>query len=678
MGKKNKKSSITKAETVAPEETAAPEVTEGTGPAVSGRKLPRYLEDRRSLYVTFALAIAALLLYLRTTGFDFINLDDNHYIYENPVIPQGLTWESIKWAFTTFYFSNWHPLTWLSYLFDSSFLGPKPASFHLVNTIFHAANSALLFIVIRKLTDSVWKSAIVAAVFAFHPTHVESVAWISERKDALSTLFWFLATFFYIDYARNAGTKTRNYLLTLLCFALGLMSKPMLVTMPFTFLLLDYWALERFDKFEPKKLWPLVKEKLLFFALTVISSAVAIMAQRTGGAIETINYLPIETRIFNTFVSYAKYTLMFFYPANLGVWYPYDKELPVGLIAVSIAAVLAISAYCIWQIRDKKYLFVGWFWFLGTLIPVIGLLQVGGQALADRYTYVPYVGLSIAVVWLAADWLKSLDRRISFAAAGIALLVFAGLTWRQIGFWQNSETLFWQTISVSKNNFLIEQNLCHYYIGQNRLNEAETLCKQSLEHNENYVNAYISLGIIYFSQNKATEAAQHFRKGLELEPSNFGAFSNLTKAIIKQGNYEDAAQMTGKMLEIQGANPTTREIARQNFVALGFGYAEKRDFNKSAEFLTKALELNPRDSDLVANLGYITFNAGKKEEGKKLIQESLAQNPNKAETNNMMGVILLAEGEMPEAARHFEQALKINPDYQPAKDNLAKAKGRAQ
>ena len=355
-----------------------------------------FFRQNSELIVITVLSVLVIFIYAQTVGFGFINFDDNQYVYENPFVASGLHWATIKWAFTEFHSANWHPLTWISHQLDATLFGLNAGGHHATNVIFHLINSILAFVVFNKYTNCFWKSAVVAALFAVHPMHVESVAWISERKDVLSTMFWFLTMWTYFGYVKN--DKSRNcYLLTLLLFILGLMSKPMLVTLPFVLLLMDYGFLERLKSRHDLK--SLVIEKIPFFALSAISSYITILAQKSEGAIQSLEFLPFQTRLLNAVVSYAKYIVSFFYPVKLSVWYPYDENFAVWQIAGSMVLLLAITAFCIWQIRQRKYLLTGWLWFLGTLIPVIGLVQVGSQPIADRYTYIPYFGLFIMLVW---------------------------------------------------------------------------------------------------------------------------------------------------------------------------------------------------------------------------------------------------------------------------------------
>jgi tetratricopeptide (TPR) repeat protein len=647
--------------------------------------LRRFFADNTNVYIILALAIGCFVIYGQTVGFNFISIDDSGYVYENAVVTKGLSWDAIKWAFTTFSQANWHPLTWLSYLTDTTLFGAKPGSYHLINIIFHAANSVLLYIVLKNLTGATWRSALVSAIFAFHPVHVESVAWIAERKDVLSTFFWFLTTYFYVRYARlkngtdpPAAKQRRNfYLLMMVALILGLLAKPMLVTLPFTLLLLDYWPLERIEKFNVSSIWPLVKEKLPLFVLSAASSVITLFAQKAGGAIVALDYLPFYARLVNSVVACAKYVAMMFYPANLAVIYPYDKELLIPQVAVSILLIALVSIYSILEIKRKKYLFVGWFWFLGTLIPVIGLVQVGLQSLADRYTYIPFIGLSIAVVWFAAELLKKVDKRIVAAAAGIVIIVFGVLAFRQVSLWKDSETLYLRTIAVTKNNGFIEQNLCLYYSDQNRLDEAEAQCKNAAEHDPTYYNIYKLLGIINFKRSKFDEAAVQFTHALQLKPDDSGTFSDLAKALLLQGRLDDAAQMTEAMA---AASPDPqgiiKEILYQNYDSLGLSYAGKNDFEHGALYFSKALALNDANTDVRSDLGFMLYRAGKQEEGIQQIEEAIKRDPAKPELYNMLGTVLADQGKHDEAIKQFAKAIELKPDFTAAKNNLTKVQNR--
>jgi tetratricopeptide (TPR) repeat protein len=667
---------------------SAGQISEKENGAKSGAGLRGFFSNRMNVYVALALAAGCFLIYGQTYGFNFISIDDSGYVYENAVVTKGLSWDAIKWAFVTFSQANWHPLTWLSYLTDTTFFGARPGAYHLVNVIFHAANSILLYVVLKELTGSTWRSALVAALFAFHPTHVESVAWIAERKDVLSTFFWFLTTYFYVRYVRAKNDPAQDgetaksgrrmfYLQMCVAFVLGLLAKPMLVTLPFTLLLLDYWPLPRIEKLSGANIWRLVKEKLPLFLLSAVSSVITVMAQKAGGAVVALEQLPFYARLVNAVIAYAKYTAMMFYPANLGVIYPFDRELSVPQVAVSILVIVLISIYSIVEIKRKKYLFVGWFWFIGTLIPVIGLVQVGLQSLADRYTYIPFIGLSIAVVWLTAELLKGLDKRI-LAAAGCAVIVLFGwLAFKQTARWKDSESLYLHTIAVTKNNGFIEQNLCLHYTNQNRLEEAEAQCKNAAEHNPSYFNTYKQLGVINFKRGNFSEAAKQFLYAIQLKPDDSGTFSDLAKALLLQGKLDEAAQMTEEMaLASPDPPPIVKEILYQNYDSLGLSYSAKSDFEKAAFYFEKALAIKEDNTDVRSNLGFMLYRAGKKEEGVAQIGESIKRDPAKPELYNMLGTVLADQGKKDEAIKQFEKALELKPDFTPAKNNLVKVQSR--
>jgi tetratricopeptide (TPR) repeat protein len=650
--------------------------------------LAGFFADKTNLFLVLGLATGCLLIYGQAMAFDFINIDDGGYVYENAMVRNGLSWDGIKWAFTTFSQANWHPLTWLSYLTEVTLLGDKPGTFHLVNALFHAANSALLYLALRHLTGSTWRSAMVSALFAFHPAHVESVAWIAERKDVLSVFFWIWATYCYVRYALltkhsvpdtdpvERKRRGRFYLLTILAMALGVLAKPMVVTLPFTLLLLDYWPLERFVKFKVASIGPLVTEKLPLFALSAASAVVTIVAQRSGGAVVTLENLSFWERVVNALVSYARYTVMFFYPVNLGLIYEYERTIPVWQIAGAISLLALISTYSLWKIKERKYCSVGWFWFLGTLIPVSGLLQVGLQSMADRYTYIPFIGLSIAVVWLAADLSKNLDRRLTVAAGCLILVFFASLTFRQVSFWKNSEILYKHTLAVTHQSAFVERNLCLDLLSHGRLDEAEEQCHSAVAHKPSYNDPYKLLGLIYLKRQNYEEAARYSALAVERKPGDFGAYANLARVLLVQGKLDEAAKMIDKMPPAASLDAETREALLQDCSVLGLGYAQKNDYEKAASYFGKALELNESDADLRSNLGVMLYKAGKKEEGIQQIEEAIRKNPGKPESYNMLGVILSDQGKYEDAIAQFKKAMELKPDFAAARKNLQRAESK--
>jgi protein O-mannosyl-transferase len=452
----------------------------------------------------FALILSTLLVFWQVRNFDFVNYDDKDYVYGNPDISNGLSYDSFIAAFTTPHVGNWLPLTWLSFILDCQLFGLNPGWMHLVNLLLHLANTLLVFAVLRKMTGALWPSAFVAAAFAIHPMHVESVAWIAERKDVLSTLFLLLTLAAYVSYVRNRSPA--RYALTLLLFALGLLAKPILVTLPLLLLLLDYWPLERIREpsfaeatkgrqktedrkrktegaFQKLSTGQLIIEKIPFIALAAASSVITLLAQLGSRSVADIDLLPLKTRVANAFLSYARYTGKLFWPQNLAIFYPYDADrFAFWQVAMCVLLFLVITIFVIRFGRNRKYLPVGWFWFVGTLIPVVGLVQSGSQGYADRYTYIPYIGLFIVITWglpeLLSNWPQ---RKIALGLSMIISLTTLGIcAHRQASYWNNNLTLFSHAIEVTQNNYLAYNNLGVAYDSLGRYQDAMEPCKQAI------------------------------------------------------------------------------------------------------------------------------------------------------------------------------------------------------
>lgn len=619
--------------------------------------------------VLTALVIA---IYGQTIGFAFINFDDNQYVYENPFVLGGLSWPAVKWAFTAFHSANWHPLTWLSHQADVTLFGANAGAHHATNVIIHLINSLLVFLVFQKYTKSGLKSAVVAALFAVHPMHVESVAWISERKDVLSTAFWLLTMWAYHVYVENEK-KRGPYLLTLALFALGLMAKPMLVTLPFVLLLLDFWPLERMKR--PADLKRLALEKLPFFALSAASSYITLLAQKSAGAVQTLEMLPFQTRFLNAFTSYAGYIISLFYPVNLSIWYPYVEDIPVWKIAGSLVLLAAVTVFCVLQAGKRKYLLTGWLWFLGTLVPVIGLVQVGFQPMADRYTYIPYFGLFIMLVWGAGELVEglNLNRKAATAAAAVIILTFGVLAYRQTSYWRNDETLYKHSLSVTEGNYLVLQNYCHYLMLRDRLDEAEPLCRESVAIRPEYAEAVNTLGVIHYKRGKFEEAAESFRKTLELNPGYTKIYFNYANALSMSGKpFEAEEQLKKAAVYTPPASEPLIWIETLNNLAFAYGQAEK--FENAAENFERILQLAPERADVRANYALTLFRLKRLDEAEKQIVYSLKQNPDYPESYNNYGLILLEKNEKEKAVEQFEAALKLRPDYKQAEENLKRAR----
>lgn len=628
---------------------------------------------RRDLIVAGLLTLVCLAVFYQVTGFDFVNLDDDIYVYENPMVATGLSLQSIAWAFTEFHAANWHPITWLSHQLDVTLFGLNAGGHHAVNLALHIANSVFVFVLLRDITGDPVKSAFAAAVFAIHPTHVESVAWIAERKDVLSTLFWLLATLAYVRYAKDKGK--RAYWLALLLFGLGLMAKPMLVTLPFTLLLLDYWPLRRIKEFRWAGIRTAVIEKLPFFALSVMSAVVTMFAQRSGGAVQSLETFSLPERIGNAVVSYARYLGMMFYPADLAVWYPFDKDVPAVVVAASALLLGGISAICIWQIQKRPYLFVGWFWFVGTLVPVIGIVQVGRQALADRYTYVPYIGLSIAAIWLLAEFAERL--RVPVAAlAAAALMSIAALAvvgFNQTGYWRNSESLYLRALAVTKSNYLVEANYCRFLEQSNRLDEAARHCSAAIQSDPRGVDALNTLGTVQLKQGRLDEARSTFQKVIEVD-SNFSlSYANLAIIETRQRNVEAALINFDEAVSRDLSGFFDRGRRAEAYSSIGSAALAQKRYDIAVKSYERALEALPDSVEFHRNLAISLRSQGRSADAVQLLETMVKRNPNSPEAYNTLGIVYAEQNRMPEAIEQFQRALQINPNFSPAQTNLRKA-----
>ncbi|HKP85307.1 MAG TPA: tetratricopeptide repeat protein [Blastocatellia bacterium] len=599
--------------------------------------------SRRDVLVAVALAVATLSVYGQVINHQFISLDDDLYITNNPMIVRGLTLEGIKWAFATFHAANWHPLTWLSHMVDSQLFGLTAGWHLLMNALIHVLNTLLLYYFLSRVTAARFESAIVAALFALHPLHVESVAWAAERKDTLSAFFGLLALIAYARYAESRSWK--RYALVALALGLGLMAKPMLVTWPFVLLLLDYWPLGRLRwkpadgiKSLPKALLPLVREKLPLFCIVAASMALTYLAQSRGGAVRALVEEPLSMRVANAIVSYAKYILLTFWPGGLGVYYPFSpSDLSAWKVVASLALLVSITVIAARGATRRPYLIIGWLWFLGTLVPVIGLVQVGGQAMADRYHYVPSIGLFVAIVFAAAVFVRA--RRIKpsavTAVAVAALLILGARTWIQVRLWRDSVTLFTHTLSVTSNNLVIQYNLAHVLGRQGRYDEAVSHFAEALAINPDFYDALINMGITLADQGKVAEAIRYYDQALRVEPNSAKARMQMGLALVRQEKTADALP-----------------------------------------HFYKALELAPNDSDVRTNLGLVMLRQGKLQEAIEQLNEALRLNANSAEAHNNLGLALLAQGKPEEGAAHFSAALRLKPGLAVAQDNLRRAQAQ--
>lgn len=492
------------------------------------------------------LVAAVLFAYQGSLQNGFVEFDDNEYVTGNAVVRSGIRGEGIWWAFTAFHSANWHPLTWLSHMLDCQVWGLNPAGHHLTSVILHAVNTILLLGLLHRMTGSFWRSWLVAALFALHPLHVESVAWVAERKDVLSGCFWVLTLSAYAAYVRNP-TRARYWTVPAL-FALGLMAKPILVTLPFVLLLMDYWPLRR------ARGWAtLVAEKVPLFVLSAASAVITVLAQQTLGAVVPIERASAWARLSNAAAAYLRYLGRAFWPLDLAVYYLL-RPVPLRLV---VASVLLLSAVSVWAVRERRrrpYLLVGWLWFLGTLVPVIGLVQVGSQAMADRYTYIPLIGLFVMVAWGVPDYLGGrLDRIRHVFVAGL-LAALAWLTCVQVGYWRNSVVLFERALSIGGSNSLVHYNLGVALAKEGRNEEAIVHYREALRLWPNYLEARNNLGDALYARGRLAEAEPEYREALRLKPDFAPAHNSLGVVLALQKRADEAIPHLQEAVRLQAGN----------------------------------------------------------------------------------------------------------------------------
>jgi len=498
--------------------------------------------ERPAVIVSLLLGMLIMVCFWPVTHHAFINFDDPDYITQNPHIQAGLTWSTVKWAFTTFHAGNWHPVTWLSHALDCQIFGLNASRHHFTNALLHSLNTVALFLFLRNVTGALWRSALVAALFGLHPMHVESVAWVSERKDVLSTFFFLLTLWTYCRYVeartQNSKLEIQNYILCLFLFALGLMSKPILVTTPFVLLLLDIWPLRR----SKAPTLRLVVEKLPFLALSIVGSVVTILGQKQSGYVASAETVPLSARLANAAISYVAYVKNLLWPVDLAVYYPYRADMPpeLGFAAAFLVVLLTIGALALW--RTRPYVPVGWLWFLGMLVPVIGLLQVGLQSMADRYTYISYVGLFIAIVWLCGDLVSAVSNSRSVRVLTVprsvvswspgllsatALIACTVLTEVQLSYWKDNETLYRHTLKVAPDNPLIIGNLGCALVEAGRYKEATEYLEEALKRKPGFAEAELCWGIALLMQGQTRDAISHYTRAVELNPESAYAANDL-------------------------------------------------------------------------------------------------------------------------------------------------------
>ncbi len=647
-----------------------------TEPANTAICLPETREQSAAAWwreagVCLLLAVIVGLVFGQTLHHDFVNYDDDLYVYENQHVADGLSFEGVGWAFTTGHGDNWHPLTWLSHMLDGQLYGLKAGGHHFTSVCLHAATAILLFLVLRRMTGALWPSAFVAAVFAVHPLRAESVAWVAERTDVLSGLFFMLTLLAYVRYIRSPFSLGR-YLLVLLLYALGLMSKPMLVTLPFVLLLLDYWPLARLrpqaaGSGEPPAKSPasLLFEKIPFLVLAIISSVITLVVQQR--AVANLEWLPWTARVGNAIVSYAVYAGQTVWPVGLAVFYPHPTG-RVGVLnfALALAFLAGVCAVAFALRRRCPYWVVGWLWYLGMLVPVIGLVQVGEQARADRYTYLPQIGLYIMLTWTAnaLPWPARQRRWLLAGAGSIALVALAWSSWLQTAHWRNSESLWTRALARTTGNYVAHNNLGNALAEQGRAVEAATHFRRALEIKPDFAEAHNNLGTVLLEQGRNTEATQQFQKALSIRPGYAEAHYNLGNALAQQGQPAEAIGHFREALR-------TRPDSFKAHYGLGAALAVLRQHAEATLHFQRALQLKPGAADIHFNFGVVLAAQDRSAEAIQHFQRALEIQPENAEAHYRLGLTFQARRQFAAAIQQYEMAAALAPGHASARNNLA-------
>ena len=648
------------------------------------------MAGKRLTCLTIAcLILATIAVYLRVFGNGYV-FDDTRYILENPHVQQGISLSSIKWAFTSTLCSNWHPLTWLSMMLDWMLFGTKPWGYHLTNLLIHIANTILLLLLLNRLTSrlsskqagSFWRSSFVAALFALHPLHVESVAWAAERKDVLSTLFAFTAIWAYVRYAEKPNFL--RYGLVFLLFALGLMAKPMLVTLPIILLLMDYWPLRRFpapqkprtkhqapsSKHQALSTMNLVLEKIPLLALSAGSSFMTYFAQRQGGAVMDLARYSLGARLGNALVSYVRYIGKMFWPGGLAVYYPYNP-IPTWEIAGACLILAAISIGVFRARKSRPYLAWGWQWYIITLIPVIGIVQVGGQSMADRYTYMPLIGLFAIVAWTIPErwgdgvmgrWGEKLIVPLGMLTLGVLMVC----TFLQVGYWKSDLILFEHAAAVTKNNTVALCDVGLMLAREGKLKESFEQLSKALEINPDCFDAHVNIANTLILMGRKDEALDHYRKALEIRPRNPKAMLGMANLLVAREGLDAAIARYDDILQTSPNDADTH-------YNLGLALHAKGENEEAASHFRGAVEIKPRFAEAYFQLGSILAGQGYLDEAIAQFREAIGIKPDYADAYCSLGRALAGKGQIDEAVENCRKAVQLNPNSAMYHHNLGSA-----
>ena len=667
------------------------------------------------------LVLLTLVAYWSVLHNGFINVDDDQYVTNNFNVMSGISADGIAWAFTTFHAGNWHPLTWISIMLDCQLFGQNPTGHHLMGLLIHIANTLLLFALLSWMTGRAWRSAFVAALFAVHPLHVESVAWAAERKDVLSTMLWLLTTLAYVWYTRQPQVK--RYLLVAGLFALGLLAKPMLVTLPLALLIVDYWPLGRLQVIGYRlqagrdtgqssicNLRSAILEKIPLFALAAASCAVTFAAQRSGGAVVPLDDVTLSLRLGNALISYVSYLGKMFWPRGLAIMYPSHHDVSAAS-ALGAAVVVAAITIAVVRLRAARpYLMAGWLWYIVTLIPVIGIVQVGNQAMADRYTYIPLIGVFVALAWGIAELgpLVSSDmwRRAAAVAAGVVILALSFGTRAQVGYWRNSITLSRHALTCTSGNYIAHGWLAAALATEGKIDAAIAECRRAVSIAPQYARPHEKLGRMLASDGQIREAMRECRKALEIDPKLGMAHYDLGRMMDTLGNMAEARREYEEALRLQGSSPEAAythnglgqvlgkqghmdQAARQFEESLRSDprlYEARINYGRTlaaggrsqdaAAVFREALRLKPGDPDARRGLG--TALAEPKGGGNSIedLRKAVETSPNDYQAHYKLGVALETAGEQEEAATEYQQAIRLKPGSAMAHNNLGLLLGK--
>lgn len=615
-----------------------------------------------------ALAVATVALFAPARNFTFINFDDNVFVFANDQVSRGFTWEGVKWAFLSADIDYWRPLSWLSHMIDVELFGLRPGWHHLTSVVIHAANAALLFLALRRLTARHFPSLLVAALFAWHPLHVESVAWIAERKDVLCAFFWFLGLWCYAGYAKEPSR--RGFAAVVVCFALGLMSKPMILTFPFLLLLLDVWPLRRAEftgdwRQFASRFGPLVLEKIPLFALMTLATAATYIAQRDVGAMMAEEVHPLAARLANAPVSYARYLGLAIWPVDLAILYPMPGAWAAWQVGGALALLAAVTWGCARRLAQQPWMAVGWFWFLGTLVPVIGLVQVGEQSIANRYTYVPLIGLFIALAWS----LDALRARLPGGSRGLAMLAAVVLvlcatgTRQELSHWRDGITIFEQAVRVTRDNYVAMTNLGNNLARTGQQQRAIDLYQQALKVSPASAETHYNLASSLADTGQPQTAEKHYREALRARPSHAMAHNNLANLISDQGRNAEAIPLYEASLKLKPGNVA----ARFNF---GITLADLGRPQEAAAQFEEAVRQQPNFTRARLQLVTLYVASGKYDAAQAHTAELLRHEPGSVEGHFNAGSLASARGDWNLAIQHWQEAVRLKPDFLPALHRL--------